>query len=84
VEVEVVQKSTGVLAHSIFHTTSALNTCRTRRRVRGMRGSILAKAHYIPAGLLLLYPVLLFLLTIPWLQKQYVHLSLREWLYIKC
>jgi hypothetical protein len=33
---------------------------------------ILRKAQYLPLGVLALYPIILALLTIPWVQKQYV------------
>jgi hypothetical protein len=40
---------------------------------------ILRKAQYLPLGVLGLYPIILALLTIPWVQKQYVPFLVSLW-----
>jgi len=73
VEVEVVHKSTCMMIASTLvpNYTRCIKLLRDRETAEGMRRSILLKAHYVPVLLLLLYPAILFHLTIPWLQKQY-------------
>lgn len=55
----------------VVHSQVTLHL-RVSRKSMKASGLMLWKAHYLPICLLALYPVIMFLLTIPWCQRQSV------------